>query len=147
MYMYYYVVVEYIKIVVLLLVVTKGLYTSQIIYSIDKNQSKNNLPKFGDKKMREVKYTTSKKIVCPKLFGKPLFCNISHETKKAYLLVDVVQDTSIYGNNEKGLMLSQRWMAKSQIETIKDVSKTWSYEYLHLFGGKPAGQRNHREVY
>ena len=98
--------------------------------------------------MNNKKYTTNFRIVAPKLFGKDLFCNIAKETDKAYLLVDVVQDTDKYterGIDEcEGLMLSMRWMAKSQITLKVEEKNAWQFEYDGYYNGMMCGQQSHR---
>jgi len=87
----------------------------------------------------EMKYSTTKKITVPKLFGSNLFGNIITETPKAILLVNVVQEKA-------SLQLNQRWIAKSIIKELKEENHNWSYNYDHLINGSPALITNHKEV-
>ena len=91
--------------------------------------------------MNHIKYQTKFRIVAPKLWGADLFCNITKETEKAYLLTDIVQDT----DDGNGLMISERWMAKSQITGKENIVMKWSYDYDHLLNGRPALLKNHKE--
>lgn len=88
--------------------------------------------------MYKIKYQTFFKLTVPKLWETYLFCNIVKETEKAYLLNDIVQDTEEHKNGERGLMISNRWIAKSQITEKINIIKKWSYEYDHLLNGRPA---------
>ena len=89
--------------------------------------------------MRTVQFKTSVRVSVPKLFSCELFGNIVHETEKAYLLDDVVQE---HGN----LHLSRRWIAKSQVESMSEEVHNWEYSYKDLVGGIPAGLSELQEV-